>query len=100
MHFGHAPAFTTIQYDENTKDVVAVEVLKNVPHERGGCLTPVMLLKNYGVSEIVIGGIGQRPLLGFIEVGIEPYKGFLGTIKENFEAFRKDKLEKLSQSTC
>ena len=99
-HFGHTPAFTTIEYDENTKDVITVEIIQNAPHEQGGCMTPVLLLPNNGVTEVVVGGIGQRPLLGFIQVGIEPFRGIQGTIKQNFEAFKQNELPKLSQGTC
>ena len=99
-HFGHTPIFCTIEYDETTKDVTNVEIIRNAPHEQGGCMTPVMLLKNNSVTEVVVGGIGQRPLLGFIQVGIEPFRGIQGTIKQNFEAFKLNKLPKLSQGTC
>ena len=99
-HFGHTPIFCTIEYDETTKDVINVEIIKNAPHEQGGCMTPVMLLKNNSVTEVVVGGIGQRPLLGFIQVGIEPFRGIQGTIKQNFEAFKQNELPKLSQGTC
>ena len=99
-HFGHTPTFLTIEYEENTKDVINVEVIKNAPHEQGECMTPVMLLKNKGVTEVVVNGIGHRPLIGFLQVGIEPYGGIQGTIKQNFEAFKQNKLQKLSQGTC
>ena len=99
-HFGHTPIFCTIEYDETTKDVINVEIIKNAPHEQGGCMTPVMLLKNNSVTEVVVGGIGQRPLSGFIQVGIEPFRGIQGTIKQNFEAFKLNKLPKLSKGTC
>jgi len=99
-HFGHSPTFCTIEYDETTKDVITVEIIRNAPHEQGGCMTPVMLLKNNGVTEVVVGGIGHRPLMGFIQVGIDPYRGITGTIKQNFEAFKKNHLPKLSQGTC
>lgn len=99
-HFGHTPAFTTIEYDEITKDVISVEVIKNAPHEQNGCMQPVMLLKNNGVTEVIVDGIGYRPLKGFIKVGIEPYRGIQGTIKQNFEAFKRNELPKLSEETC
>ena len=100
MHFGHSPTFCTIEYDETTKDVINVEVIQNVDHKQGGCMVPVMLLKNNAVTEVVVGGIGHRPLMGFIQVGIEPFRGIEGTIKQNFEAFKQNELPKLSQGTC
>ena len=99
-HFGHTAAFTAIVFDEDTKVIEKVEVIKNIPHEQGGCMQPVMLLKNAGVTDIVVGGIGQRPLLGFIQVGIEPYFGVQGTVKENFEQYLEGKLQKLASGTC
>jgi len=77
-----------------------VKVIKNFPHEQGGCLQPVMLLKNAKVTDMVVGGIGQRSLLGFIQVGINLYLGVQGTVKENFKQFLINKLQKLSDGTC
>ncbi|MHA1746773.1 MAG: NifB/NifX family molybdenum-iron cluster-binding protein [Promethearchaeota archaeon] len=99
-HFGHTQGFTAIVFDDETKNIEEVEVIKNIPHEQGGCMQPVMLLKNAGVTDIVVGGIGQRPLLGFIQVGINPYFGIQGTVKENFEQFLAGKLQKLADGTC
>ena len=99
-HFGHTNLFLLLEYDETTKDVINVEVIKNAPHEQGGCMTPDMLLKNNGATEVVVNGIGHKPLMGFIQVEIEPYRGFQGTIKQNFEAFKQNQLSKLSQGTC
>ena len=101
-HFGHTTVFTTIIYDEQSKNknIKSVEVVQNKPHEYGGCMQPVMLLKNAGVTDIIVGGIGQRPLLGFLEVGIIPYFGVPGTVKENFKQFCEGKLQKLSDGTC
>jgi predicted Fe-Mo cluster-binding NifX family protein len=99
-HFGHTEAFTTIEYDVSSKDVINVEIIQNAPHQQGGCMQPVMLLKNSGVSEVVVGGIGQRPLMGFAQVGIEVLTGHQGTIKDNFESFKLGKLPKLTQASC
>ncbi|UYP45519.1 hypothetical protein NEF87_001804 [Candidatus Lokiarchaeum ossiferum] len=99
-HFGHTPAFTILEYDEESKEVSNVEVLQNAPHQQGGCMQPVMFLKNAGVNSVVLGGIGQRPLMGFLQVGVEPYAGIQGTVKENFEAFVAEKLQKMAKASC
>jgi predicted Fe-Mo cluster-binding NifX family protein len=70
-HFGHAAAFTLI--DIEGEDVQKVEILPNVAHTQGGCMGPVMLLKNAGVDALVAGGMGMRPLMGFQQVGIVVY---------------------------
>ncbi len=99
-HFGHTPSFTIIEYDETTKEVSNVDVLQNAPHKQGGCSVPVMVLKNADVNSVVLGGIGQRPLMAFIQVGIEPYAGIQGTVKENFEAFITERLQKMAKASC
>jgi predicted Fe-Mo cluster-binding NifX family protein len=100
LHFGHAEAFTIVEYDSTSKKIINVEVLTNAPHEQGGCMRPVMMLKNSGVNILVVGGIGQRPFMGCVQVEINLFSGKTGTVKENFEAFLENKLHTLSNSSC
>lgn len=99
-HFGHVEAFTLVQYDETTKEILSVESISNKSHQSGGCMVPVMLLKDAGADTVILGGIGMRPLMGFLQVRIKPYTGIQGTVKENFEAFLKNKLHEMTQGTC
>jgi predicted Fe-Mo cluster-binding NifX family protein len=70
-HFGHCEVFTLIHADGG--EPKEIELLANAPHEQGGCMTPVMLLKEAGVDALVAGGMGMRPLAGFQQVGIDVY---------------------------
>ncbi len=70
-HFGHADAFTLVDVEEY--EVKEVAILPNGGHEQGGCMAPVMLLKNAGVQVLAAGGMGMRPLSGFQQVGIEVF---------------------------
>ncbi len=54
-HFGHCDVFTLVDVEE------------------GGCMVPVQLLASNNVNQLVVGGIGMRPLMGFKQVGIEVY---------------------------
>jgi predicted Fe-Mo cluster-binding NifX family protein len=99
-HFGHVSAFTLVQYDENTNKILDVKSVHNAPHEQGGCMVPVMVLKDSGANEVVLGGIGMRPLQFFIQLGITPYRGIVGTVQDNFNAFVNGKLTMLSEGTC
>ena len=70
-HFGHADVFTLV---EVVADKAAqIDVIPNAPHEQGGCMAPVMLIKNAGADTMVAGGMGMRPLAGFQQVGIEVF---------------------------
>ena len=70
-HFGHCEVFTLVLAEDG--EAKGIELLNNVPHEQGGCMAPVMLLKEAGVDTLVAGGMGMRPLAGFQQVGIEVY---------------------------
>jgi len=70
-HFGHCDIFTLIDVEGTV--IKSVELLQNGGHEQGGCMAPVMLLKNAGVNSLSAGGMGMRPLAGFQQVGIDVY---------------------------
>ena len=70
-HFGHCGCYTVIDADDD--EVSSVQVLPNMPHAQGGCMAPVMYLKQHGVDRLVAGGMGMRPLMGFQQVGIEVF---------------------------
>ena len=70
-HFGHCDAFTLVNMDNG--EMGEVEVLPNAPHAQGGCMAPVMALKDAGVDALVAGGMGARPLSGFQQVGIRVF---------------------------
>ncbi len=70
-HFGHCDCFTMV--DIVNGEVTETSALANPPHEEGGCLRPVMLLKEAGADAIVAAGMGMRPLAGFSEAGITVY---------------------------
>jgi predicted Fe-Mo cluster-binding NifX family protein len=69
-HFGHCAVFTIVDVDG---DDMKVATIPNGGHEQGGCMAPVMLLKEEGVEVMVAGGMGQRPLMGFQQVGIDVF---------------------------
>jgi FKBP-type peptidyl-prolyl cis-trans isomerase SlyD len=60
-----------VEVDEQR--VGSVTVLPNGAHEGGQCMAPVMLLKEQGAGALIAGGMGQRPLSGFQQVGITVY---------------------------
>lgn len=71
MHFGHCDIYTIV----NVKDgaIESVSTLPNVPHQQGGCLAPVQHLASHGVTKLLAGGMGMRPLMGFMQNGIEVF---------------------------
>lgn len=71
QHFGHCDVFTLV--DVESREVKNVETMTNDEHAQGGCMAPVMTLKNAGVDILSAGGMGMRPLSGFQQVGIDVY---------------------------
>ncbi|CAO0824063.1 NifB/NifX family molybdenum-iron cluster-binding protein [Desulfarculales bacterium] len=70
-HFGHCPAFTLLEI--SPQGIVELAVLPNQEHAAGGCLSPVMMLKQAGVEVLVVGGMGARPLAELQRVGIQVF---------------------------
>ena len=70
-HFGHCDFFTLVKVSGDT--VTAVSAVDNAPHHEGGCLDTVRLLASLGTTDIVVGGMGARPLAFFGDMGISVY---------------------------
>jgi len=72
-HFGHCDLYTLVDIEDGK--VAQVETLPSVPHEQGGCLAAVDHLARNGVTVLISGGMGLRPLMGFNQAGIEVLRG-------------------------
>lgn len=70
-HFGHCDVFTLVDFEDG--EIKEVSVIANKEHVQGGCMVPVQLLAEHRVQQLVVGGIGMRPLMGFRQVGIDVY---------------------------
>ncbi len=99
-HFGHCEVFTVVDVEEGK--VVAVDTIANLDHEQLGCLALVDYLAGHGVSALVAGGMGLRPLMGFQQAGIQVYYGAdapnVGAIVEDWWAGRLPQFS--PQNTC
>lgn len=99
-HFGHCDLYTLVQVVNG--ELKEIKVISNVPHEQGGCLAPVQHLANNGVTQMIAGGMGLRPLMGFNQVGIEVYYGGESrTVRQAVRAMLEGKLPAFKQeNTC
>ena len=85
-HFGHCDLYTLVDVDDNNQ-VVETQVIPSCAHEHGGCLAPVNYLGERGVNVLLAGGMGMRPLMGFLRTGIEVfYAGNVETVGKAVEA--------------
>jgi len=96
-HFGHCNYFVGIEIDDNN-NYNKLFSLRNDGHS--SCLEPVMNMKERKVTDMIVGGIGGRPYMGFVEVNINLYQGIYGSIKDNIEALIQGKLKPLAGSSC
>jgi len=97
-HFGHCSYFVGVEI-EDKNNLKKVFSLANEGHS--SCMEPVVTMKNRKVTDIIIGGIGGRPYMGFLQVGINLYQGVFGkSIKENVELFLEGNLKELGGPSC
>jgi len=98
-HFGRCDVFTLIDLEDDK--VLKVEMVPNVDRADGGCLVPVQLLAGQGVHSIVVSGMGMRPLLGFMDVGIEVLLGEGITVNDALKSYIAGNLEQMKeQNVC
>ena len=69
---GAAGFFAAITIAETNPDF-EVTILENKEHVQGGCMVPVNILADAKVQQLIVGGIGMRPLQGFNQAGIDVY---------------------------
>ena len=70
-HFGTCDRFTIAEIANG--EVGDVRVIDNVPHEEGGCLQPVQLLVENGVTAVIVVAIGPKSIEGLELAGISVY---------------------------
>ncbi len=97
LHFGHCKYFVGVEITEENK-INKVFSQENKGHS--SCMEPVLKMKEKEVSDMIIGGIGGRPFMGFVQVGINLYKGIEGSIENNVELLLQGKLEVLGGPSC
>ncbi|MFX1392964.1 MAG: NifB/NifX family molybdenum-iron cluster-binding protein [Promethearchaeota archaeon] len=97
-HFGHCSYFVGIELDEK-KNLKKIFSMRNNGHSN--CMEPVLNMKNRNVTDMIISGIGGRPYMGFLQIGINLYQGVHGkSIKENVELLLEGKLKNLIGPSC
>ena len=60
MHFGHCDIYTIVEIENGA--IKAQNTLPSIPHQQGGCMAPVQYLAEHGVTAMLAGGMGMRPL--------------------------------------
>ena len=93
-HFGKCAYYTLVDILDNR--VQQVIPLKNAGHTSGGCFAPVRLLDSNHVRKLIVGGIGGRPLQGFLDTGIEVFAGEGRTVQDAVDLFLADRIQPLS----
>lgn len=90
-HFGHCAAYTVADIENGV--IKNTKIVQNQGHEHGGCVQPVQELAKDGVTALLAGGMGARPLNAMAEAGIKVYYS-VGhpTVKAALEAFAAGKL--------
>jgi predicted Fe-Mo cluster-binding NifX family protein len=95
-HFGHCRYFVGVEVDD--ADINKAFSLPNNGHS--SCMEPVLNMKKNEVTDMIVGGIGGRPYMGFLQEGINLFQGVQGSIKENVQMFLEGKLKKLGGPSC
>jgi predicted Fe-Mo cluster-binding NifX family protein len=91
QHFGRCDTYTFI----NEKGEV-LEIIDNTSEHMGGQGLPPELMKEHNADVLLCRGLGPRALTLCEEFGIEVYVQQAETVKDIFEMWKNNKLQKAS----
>ena len=90
-HFGHCDSFTFAEINPETKEILSIE--EKIPEEGISCQS-ASWISEQGVSKVLAGGMGGRPLMTFAQNGVEVTAGCPELpIKEILEKYLSNTLE-------
>lgn len=92
-HFGHCPVFTLVDITNNQAD--NIRTVNNIDHGAGGCMKPVGMLAENGVTAMVVAGMGKGPFQKMEQHGIKVYFADLVNfpdVQTTIDGFINDKL--------
>ena len=90
-HFGHCDSFTFAEINPETKEILNIE--EKIPEEGISCQS-ASWISEQGVSKILAGGMGGRPLMVFAQNGVEVVAGCPELpVKEVIEKYLSNTLE-------
>lgn len=95
-HFGSAPFF--LIYDLDKEEMKVIEN-GDLHHQHGMC-QPLNALGGEKVDAILVSGIGAGALSKLNNSGVKAYKVTEGTVSDNIELLKKNKLPEFAVSNC
>jgi predicted Fe-Mo cluster-binding NifX family protein len=95
-HFGRAPYYTIVEFDENS-EVSNVKTVPNVGEHAGGMGYSHDNLLQYQPKAIIVYGMGPRGLTTFQNAGVAVLKANANTVSEVLAAYKEDKLLELTE---
>ncbi|TFG08438.1 MAG: hypothetical protein EU539_02270 [Promethearchaeota archaeon] len=96
-HFGHCAYFVGVEVID---DMTMKKSFSKKNNGHSSCLEPVLDMKKHQVTDMIVGGIGGRPYMGFLQEGINLYQAVKGTIKHNVKLFMQGMLKSLGGASC
>ena len=90
-HFGHCDSFTFAEINPETNEILSIE--ERVPEEGISCQS-ASWISEQGVSKVLAGGMGGRPMMMFAMNGVEVVAGCPELpIREVLEKYMANSLE-------
>lgn len=95
-HFGRALYFTIVELDDDD-NISNVQVILNESEHFGGTGRPPDKILQLKPHALIVYGMGPRALSIFQQAGVAVLRAHTNTVEETIEAYKKNKLEELTE---
>lgn len=95
-HFGRAPYYAVVDFDEKGK-VANVKTVPNIGEHAGGMGYSHDNILEYQPKAIIVYGMGPRGLMSFQNARVAVLRANANTVGEVVAAYREDKLQELTE---
>jgi predicted Fe-Mo cluster-binding NifX family protein len=96
-HFGRAPYFTVVDFNEQG-EVADVKTVPNVSEHAGGTgFAHDQIMVELKPNAIIVYGMGPKGLISFQNGGVAVLKANADTVSEVIGAYKEDRLQELTE---
>jgi len=98
MHFGKAPYFTFITFEDG--EIKNIDVIESFGKHKGGSKTPAEIILSSKADVLISGNLGSKAVSMLRDSGIEVFSGASGKVKDALKEWKSGTLKIADETSC